>query len=175
MSRLQFIRDLVAKRGYNPSMTKKDGLENLIKGENCDIQEGVIIGMDGFGYEQNEFGVYEKFPHYGKIILGDNVDVYAPTVLIRGSVHDTEIGNGTKIAGNCQIGHNCKIGKNCLIGPFVCVGGTSDIGDNVKIGQFVYIAHGIKIGSNCRISSFTMVTKDIPAGSKIRGIPGELI
>jgi UDP-3-O-[3-hydroxymyristoyl] glucosamine N-acyltransferase len=168
--RLDFIRKMIMERGI--IQCNKNRSEYYIEGTNCNIQEGVSIGMDGFGYEKNEDGMYVKFPHYGYIRIGDNVDIYSPTVICRGSMYDTLINDGTKIAGNCQIGHNCTIGKNCLIGPFVCVGGSAILGDNVRVGQFVYIAHGVKIGNNVDVSSFTMVDKDIPDNSKVRGIPG---
>lgn len=171
--RLAFIRKLKRTKPYQEvHNSMADMCFWVRKGTGCVIQEGVTIGFDGFGYERNDNGEYEKFPHYGKVILGNNVEVLAPTVICRGSMEDTIIGHGCKIAGNCQIGHNTRMGRNCLIGPFVCVGGSARLGDNVRTGQFVYIAHGVRIGSNVDISSFTYVSKDVPDGAKVRGIPG---
>lgn len=170
--RLAFIRKMIKERGRQP---RHYGNLMFKQGKGCIIQEGVTIGLDGFGYERNEKGEYEQFPHYGDVILGDNVEILSPTVVCRGNMHDTVIEDGTKIAGNCQIGHNTRIGRNCLVGPFVCISGSAKLGDNVRIGQFVYIAHGVKIGDNVDISSFTYVSKDIPPNSKVRGIPGEIV
>jgi UDP-3-O-[3-hydroxymyristoyl] glucosamine N-acyltransferase len=170
--RLDFIRSIVSKRGINEIHRMIAGRKYVIKGYGCNIQEGVTIGLDGFGYEPDEDGVYVKFPHYGKIIIGHHVDILSPTVVCRGSMNDTIIGDGCKIAGNCQIGHNTSMGENCLIGPFTCVGGSARLGNNVRTGQFVYIAHGVTIGDDVDVSSFTYVSKDVPSGAKVRGIPG---
>ena len=153
--RLEFIRKLIAERGNE---TEHYGVHEYVqKGKECVIQTGVTIGLDGFGYELNEKNQYEQFPHYGIVVLGDRVHILAPTVVCRGNVNDTVIGNDTKIAGNCQIGHNAHIGKSCLIGPFTCVGGSAVLGNNVRTGQFVYIAHGVTIGEKVDVSSFTYV------------------
>jgi UDP-3-O-[3-hydroxymyristoyl] glucosamine N-acyltransferase LpxD len=169
--RLDFIRKLLKERGFSPMHY---GNRMFLSGADCIIQDGVTIGLDGFGYELDEKNRYEQFPHYGQVRLGDRVHILAPTVVCRGSVRDTIIGDDTKIAGNCQIGHNTRMGKACLIGPFTCVGGSAELGNGVRTGQFVYIAHGVKIGNNVDISSFTYVSKDVPDNAKVRGIPGEI-
>lgn len=169
--RLDFIRSLVKERGTQP---RHYGNLMYKSGRDCIVQDGCTVGLDGFGYELNESNQYEQFPHYRDVILGDRVHILAPTVVCRGNVRDTIIGDDCKIAGNCQIGHNTRMGKACLIGPFTCVGGSAELGNNVRTGQFVYIAHGVKIGNNVDISSFTYVSKDIPDNAKVRGIPGEV-
>lgn len=170
--RLDFIRKLKVERGEHNCLDLKTAKNRYFDhGFGCNVQEGVLIGMDGFGYELDEnTGKYVKFPHYGKVILGSYVDIFAPTVVCRGSVGNTIIGSGTKIAGNCQIGHNSQMGENCLIGPYVCVGGSTVIGDNVRIGQFVYIAHGVKIGNNVDISTSSHVFVDVPDDTKVKGV-----
>ncbi len=166
--RLTFIRKQKATKEYVLSMNLKVAKKFVKHGVGCEVQEGAYIGMDGFSYEQNENGEYEKFPHYGKVIMGDFVHIYAGTNAQRGSMKDTIIGSGCKIAGNCQIGHNSEMGKNCLIGPFCTIGGSAILGDNVKMGQYVQIAHGIKIGNNVKISSYCHITKNIDNDSHVK-------
>ena len=79
-------------------------------------------------------GLYEKFPHYGMVIIGKQVDIYAGTTVQRGSVGNTIIGNGCKIAGQSQIGHNTIMGENCLIGARTIICGSAILGHNVITG-----------------------------------------
>jgi len=75
-----------------------------------------FIGTDGFGFERNEVNELEKFPHYGKVIIGDNVDIGANCTIDRGNMENTIIKSGTKIDNGVHIAHNVLIGNNVIIG-----------------------------------------------------------
>ena len=162
--RLDFIRALVRDQGLYQVMSMREALQTGVvefEGDNM-IQEGVIMGLDGFGYEINEKGEYEKFPHYGKVIIEQGVDIYSGTTVQRGSTKDTVIQRGTKIAGNCNIGHNTNIGRHCLIGAHNILCGSVVLGHHVRTGEFVRIGHGIKIGNYSKIRSYSNIIKDLP-------------
>ena len=167
--RLEFIRKLKKERGFIE--TAMGNITDNCFGANCVIQENVTIGVDGFGYEQNEEGEYEKFPHFSNVVIGDNVDVYSFTSIQRGTLTPTYIADGTKIAGHCRIGHSAMIGKNCLIGAYSIVCGSAVIGDNVRMGEYVRIAPHVKVGKNVKITSYSNVLHDVPDGSHMRGNP----
>ncbi len=173
--RLAFIRKLVKERGLNEKDVDDLEFVEFTDEKTCLIQEGVLLGMDGFGYEQNEDGEYEKFPHYGKVIIGPFVDIYSGTSVQRGTLGDTIISRGTKISGHCRIGHGSLIGEDCLVGSFSIICGSAVLGDNVKTGEYVRVAPHVKVGNNVNISSYTNVTKDVPNNSHVRGNPGKLI
>jgi len=167
--RLWYLRDLKRTKGmYSCIDTKIAKQKYVIIGHHCEFQEGVLVGLDGFGYEQNETGEYEKFPHYGKVIIGDFVHIYAGTTVQRGSTRDTIIGNGCKIAGQSQIGHNSVMGDNCLFGARSILCGSAILGDNVRIGEYVRIAHGVKVGNNVKIRSYCNITKDVPDDTHVK-------
>jgi len=115
--RLDFIRKMKKERGIKEILTMKEAIElNILKlGKNVKIKEGTIIGTDGFGYERNEKNELEKFPHYGKVIIQDDVDIGANCTIDRGNMHDTVIGQGTKLDNGVHVAHNVKIGKHCMI------------------------------------------------------------
>ena len=48
-------------------------LGNVSIGRDCYIKSGAVIGEEGFGFEVNEEGIPEHFPHTGKIEIGNNV------------------------------------------------------------------------------------------------------
>ena len=106
--RLAFIRKIREERGIQEIFSLDDARKNNILelGTNVKIKNGTVIGTDGWGYERNEANELEKFPHYGKVIIGNNVDISSNCTIDRGNMHDTIIGNGTKIVSGVHIAHN---------------------------------------------------------------------
>lgn len=141
-------------------------------GEGVHIAEGVIFAPHGFGYEQFN-GKYELIPHCGKIIIEDNVYIHENTVIVRGTVDATIIGEGTKIDGNVHITHNCKIGKNCLIISGTTLGGSVTIGDYCYLGIGSTVRNKITIGNKVLVGMGAVVVKDIPEGQTVIGNPAK--
>jgi len=140
-------------------------------GRRVKIGPGARIGFDGFGYEKNEENGWEQFPHRGKVIIGDDVDIGANTCIDRGNLKDTIIGDGTKIDNLTHIAHNAVIGKNCIIVCLVCVAGSAQIGDNSWIAPGVIIRDGIKVGKNVTVGMGAIVTKDVRDNVTVIGNP----
>ena len=165
--RLKFIRKIIKEKGIIEIFTERDVKENnsVIVGNNVKIKSGTIIGTDGWGYERNEREQLEKFPHYGKVIIGNNVDISGNCTIDRGNMHDTVIGMGTKIDSGTHIAHNVIIGEHCRIGAHCVLLGHCKIGNNVDVWTNVIIKEGVKIGNNVVIGSFSYVDKDIPDDS----------
>jgi UDP-3-O-[3-hydroxymyristoyl] glucosamine N-acyltransferase len=78
--------------------------EGCILGDHVTLENGVIIGADGFGFSKNEHGHWEKIPQSGPVRLGNRVDVQANATIDRATVGATEIGDGTKVDNLVQIG-----------------------------------------------------------------------
>ena len=57
--------------------------DNVVIGQKVIIHAGTVIGADGFGYEKNESGEFEKFPHIGGVIIEDNVEIGSNTCIDR--------------------------------------------------------------------------------------------
>jgi len=143
-------------------------------GENVKIGPGCRIGFDGHGYEKNEMGCWEKFPHYGNVIIEDSVEIGPNTCIARGTLSDTIIGNGTKIDALVHIGHNARIGKNCNI-TAKCMIGRSIIGDGVWIGPCSSILPGVNVGKGAFIGMGSVVVKDVEEYTLVYGVPAEFI
>ena len=85
--------------------------ENCILGDHVTLENGAIVGADGFGFAKNEAGHWEKIPQSGPVRLGNRVDVQANACIDRATVGATEIGDGTKVDNLVQIGHGSRVGK----------------------------------------------------------------
>ena len=155
-------------------------LKNSIVGNNCTLQSGSIIGEDGFAFERNRNNMkLEKFPHYGKVIIKNIVEIYANCSIARGSLTNTVIEEGTKIDALCHIAHNVHIGKNTQVTAGVVIGGSTIIGNNCWLGLNSTIKHKIKIGNNVIVGSGSSVIhnvedKDIVAGNPAKSIKNKI-
>ncbi len=145
-------------------------LKNTIIGNNVVIQDGTKIGLKGFGFipiKDNNF----KFPHIGKVIINDKVEIASGCTIDRGSVDDTEIGKNTYLDNQVHIAHNVKIGSNCMIAGQVGFAGSSSIGNNVSIGGQAGISGHLTIGNNVKIGGGSGVVKDIEDNQVVMGYP----
>lgn len=140
-------------------------------GQRVKIGPGARIGFDGFGYEKNEDGAWEQFPHRGKVIIGDDVDIDANTCIDRGTLGDTIIGEGTKIDNLVHIAHNVRIGKNCMIIALTCIGGGVIIEDGAYVGIGASVRNQITIGEKAFIGMGATVVKDVESGITVIGNP----
>ena len=145
-------------------------IKNTLIGDNVVIQDGCKIGLKGFGFIPLK-NKNLKFPHIGKVVIKDNVEIAANCTIDRGSIDDTIIGKNTYLDNQIHIAHNVKIGENCMIAAQVGFAGSSSIGDNVSIGGQAGISGHLKIGNNVKIGGGSGVVKDIPNNSSIMGYP----
>ena len=145
-------------------------LKNSILGNNVVIQDGCKIGTKGFGFiplkDENL-----KFPHIGRVLISDNVEIASGCTIDRGSIDDTEIGKNTYLDNQVHMAHNVKIGSNCMIAGQVGFAGSTTIGNNVSIGGQAGISGHLKIGNNVKIGGGSGVIKDIEDNQVVMGYP----
>ena len=145
-------------------------IKKSIINNNVVIQDNCKIGQKGFGFiplkEKNI-----KFPHIGRVIIEDNVEIASGCTIDRGSIDDTVIGKNTYLDNQVHIAHNVKIGSNCMIAGQVGFAGSSKIGDNVSIGGQAGISGHLKIGNNVKIGGGSGVVKDIKDNQIVMGYP----
>jgi len=145
--------------------------DNVIIGKNVKIKVGAVIGGDGFGYQKNSEGSFEKFPQIGGVIIKDNVEIGSNTCIDRGALGNTIIEEGTKIDNLVQISHNVKIGKHCAITANVVIAGSSTIGDYTWIAPSSTIRDQINVGKSVMIGMGSTVTKNVPDTETWLGFP----
>jgi UDP-3-O-[3-hydroxymyristoyl] glucosamine N-acyltransferase len=145
-------------------------IKNTIMSNDIVIQDGCKIGQKGFGFipiNNKNF----KFPHVGKVLISDNVEIASNCTIDRGSVDDTIIGKNTYLDNQVHIAHNVKIGTNCMIAGQVGFAGSSTIGNSVSIGGQAGISGHLNIGNNVKIGGGSGVIKDVEDNQVIMGYP----
>jgi UDP-3-O-[3-hydroxymyristoyl] glucosamine N-acyltransferase len=140
-------------------------------GDNVIIHSGAVIGKPGFGFERDENNHWIAFPQIGRVVIEDDVEIGGNTVIDRGALEDTVIGNGTKIDNLVHVAHSVKIGKSCILVACVQTGGSDTFGDNTWIGPNSSLIQNIKIGNNCLAGVGSVIVKDLPDGTTVAGNP----
>jgi UDP-3-O-[3-hydroxymyristoyl] glucosamine N-acyltransferase len=139
-------------------------------GDNVVLQNGVIVGCDGFGFARDG-DHWEKITQSGPTVLEDNVEVQANSCIDRASIGETRIGRGAKIDNLVQVGHGSAVGQNTLLCAQVGLAGSTVVGNNVILAGQVGVAGHCKIGDGVIVSAQSGTHGDIPAGSMVSGTP----
>jgi UDP-3-O-[3-hydroxymyristoyl] glucosamine N-acyltransferase len=145
--------------------------ENCRIGNNVLLQNGVVIGGDGFGFAKNEEGRWHKIPQPAPVVIEDDVEIQANSCIDRASVGETRIARGVKIDNLVQVGHGSHIGEDALLCSQVGLAGSSQIGNKVILtGQVGVVGH-CKVGDGAIVTPQSGVAHDIPAGALVSGAP----
>ena len=145
--------------------------ERVVIGARCVLQDGAVVGSDGFGFARRDDGTHEKIPQVATVIIEDDVEIGANTTIDRPAVGETRVKRGAKIDNLVQIAHGVVIGANALLASQVGISGSSVIGDSVMLGGQVGVAGHVTIGDRVRASGKTGLTGNVPADAFVTGYP----
>lgn len=145
--------------------------ENCRIGNRVLLQNGVVVGSDGFGFAREANGRWYKIRQAGITVVGDDVEIQAHSAIDRATIGETSIGRGTKIDNLVQVGHACKVGEDTLLCGQVGLAGSTTIGDRCILAGQVGAAGHLTIGDGATISSQSGVPSDVPAGAVYSGYP----
>ena len=160
--------------GKNCSIGSNIIIDNSLLGDNIIIKSGTLIGQTGFGFSfENNQRI--KFPHIGRVIIENNVQIGSFCTIDRGSLSDTVIGEFSSVDNQVQIAHNVKIGNFCMIAAQSGIAGSTTIGNNVQIGGQAGISGHLIIGNNVKIGGKSGVVDHINDGQVVMGYPARSI
>jgi len=165
------------KIGKNFTTGVNCSIKNAVIGDNVTIHSGVRIGEDGFGYvKQYPDSIPIKFPHFGKVIIENNVEIHSNACIDRGVLSDTIIHKNVKIDNLVHIAHNVEIGENTMIMAGTIIGGSTKIGKNCWISPGCKIIDNVTISDNTTIGIGAVVIRSIEECGQIWvGVPAKKI
>src|SRR6266536_404543 len=140
-------------------------------GNNVILQNGVVIGGDGFGFAKNNDGHWHKIGQSGPTVIEDDVEIQANACIDRASVGETRISRGAKIDNLVQVGHGSKVGEDTLLCAQVGLAGSTDVGNRVILAGQVGVAGHCKIGDGAIATAQSGIPNDVPAGTIVSGYP----
>jgi UDP-3-O-[3-hydroxymyristoyl] glucosamine N-acyltransferase len=145
--------------------------ERIRLGNRVVLQDGVVIGSDGFGFARRPDGTHHKIPQIGGVVIEDDVEIGANAAVDRPAVGRTRIGAGTKIDNLVQIAHGVTIGRNVLLAAQVGVAGSVTIEDDVTLAGQVGVAGHITVGKGVIATAQTGIPNSVEPGAFISGYP----
>jgi UDP-3-O-[3-hydroxymyristoyl] glucosamine N-acyltransferase len=139
-------------------------------GENVVLQNGAIVGSDGFGFARDG-DHWEKITQSGPAVIESDVEVQANACIDRASVGETRIARGVKIDNLAQVGHGSGVGEHTLLCAQAGLAGSTVVGKNVIIAGQAGVAGHCNVGDGVVITAQSGTHGDIPAGSMVSGSP----
>ncbi len=150
--------------------------EHCQLGDGVVLQNGAVIGADGFGFakqsaSQNGGQAWYKIVQSGPAILEDAVEVQANACIDRASIGETRIHSGSKIDNLVQVGHGSSVGANSLLCAQVGLAGSSVLGKNVILAGQVGVAGHCTIGEGAVATAQSGIPADVAPGQVVSGYP----
>ncbi len=145
--------------------------ERCTLGDRVVLQNGVVVGGDGYGFVRRGDGTHEKIPQVAVVVIEDDVELGANTTVDRPAVGETRIKAGAKIDNLVQIAHGVTVGRNVLMAAQVGIAGSTDVEDDVVFGGQVGVGGHLTIGRGAIAVGQSGVTNSLDAGAFVAGYP----
>ncbi|KCV83534.1 UDP-3-O-[3-hydroxymyristoyl] glucosamine N-acyltransferase [Actibacterium atlanticum] len=149
---------------------------------------GACVGADGMSFVTPEKSTVEqvrenlgqtvaveqswvRIHSLGSVQIGNDVELGANSAIDKGTIRDTQVGDGTKIDNLVHLAHNVVVGRDCLFAAQVGIAGSTTLGDRVVLGGKVGVSDNVKIGSDVVAGGGTNILSNVPAGRAVMGYP----
>jgi len=140
-------------------------------GDRAVLHSGARIGSDGFGFAFED-GRYVKIPQVGRAVLGDDVEVGANSCIDRGSIGDTEVGDGVKLDNLVHIAHNVRVGEHGALAALVGIAGSTTIGAYARFGGQAGAVGHLELPDNLAVTAATAILQEVgEPGGTVMGLP----
>jgi UDP-3-O-[3-hydroxymyristoyl] glucosamine N-acyltransferase len=140
-------------------------------GDRVILQNGVVVGSDGFGFAKTREGTHFKIVQSGVTVLEDDVEIQSLTSIDRATVGETRVKRGAKIDSLVQVGHACVVGEDNIICAQTGLAGGSILERNVLLAGQVGISGHLTIHDNAVIYAQSGIGGDVPEGALMSGSP----
>jgi UDP-3-O-[3-hydroxymyristoyl] glucosamine N-acyltransferase len=149
-------------------------ISHSLIGERVFILPGARLGQDGFGFDPTPTPTgFTTVPQLGRVVIEDDVEIGANSMIDRGSAQDTVIGAGSRLDNSVQIAHNVRLGRCCVIVAQAGISGSTTLGDYVTVAGQAGLAGHLTIGQAARIGAQAGVMADLAPRMSVVGSPAE--
>jgi UDP-3-O-[3-hydroxymyristoyl] glucosamine N-acyltransferase len=145
--------------------------EGCTIGDRVILQNGVVVGADGFGFAKRADGTWHKILQNAAVVIEDDVEIQANACVDRATVGETRIRRGAKIDDLVLVGHACEVGEDSILCGQVGLAGSTRVGNRcIMAGQSASAGH-LDIGDGAVITAQTGLHQDIPPRTMWSGSP----
>ena len=142
----------------------------------------LVNGVGSVGNTSERREVYESFTTLGftfativhprayvatAVSLQPGAQIMAGAVVQPGST----IGMNVIINTSASVDHDCLVAEHAHIAPGAVLSGMVHIGAGSHIGAGATVIQGCKIGAGSLVAAGAVVVGDVPAGSRVAGVP----
>ena len=145
--------------------------EGCTIGNRVILQNGVVVGGDGFGFAKRSDGGWHKIMQNAPVVIEDDVEIQANSCIDRATVGETRIRRGAKIDDLVLVGHACEVGEDAILCGQVGLAGSTHVGSRAILAGQVGSAGHLEIGEGATITSQSGVPSDVPPGALYSGYP----
>jgi len=135
------------------------------------LQNGVVVGGDGFGFAKRADGTHFKIVQSGVTVIEDDVEVQSLTSVDRATVGETRVKRGAKIDSLVQIGHACTVGEDNIICAQTGLAGSTVLERNVLLAGQVGASGHLTVHEGAIVYAQSGIGGDVAPNARISGSP----
>jgi UDP-3-O-[3-hydroxymyristoyl] glucosamine N-acyltransferase len=145
--------------------------ERVVVGNRVILQNGAVLGSDGYGFARQKDGTHLKIPQHADVVIEDDVEIGANSTVDRPAIGETRIRAGTKIDNLVHVAHGVTVGRRALLAAQVGIAGSTTIDDDVMVAGQSGITGHIEVGRGVKVGAKSAVLQSVNAGGFVTGIP----
>jgi len=135
------------------------------------LQNGVVVGGDGYGFAKRANGTHCKIVQSGVTVIEDDVEIQTLTSVDRATVGETRVKRGAKIDSLVQVGHGVVVGEDNIICAQTGLAGGTKLERNVLLAGQVGSSGHLTVHQGAIVYAQSGIGGDVEAGARISGSP----
>jgi len=135
------------------------------------LQNGVVVGGDGFGFAKRADGSHFKIVQSGVTVIEDDVEIQSLTSVDRATVGESRVRRGAKIDSLVQVGHACVVGEDNILCAQTGLAGSTVLERNVLLAGQVGSAGHLTVHEGAIVYAQSGIGGDVDAHARISGSP----
>ncbi len=135
------------------------------------LQNGVVVGGDGFGFAKSADGTHFKIVQSGITVIEDDVEVQTLTSVDRATVGETRVKRGAKIDSLVQVGHACTVGEDNIICAQTGLAGSTVLERDVLLAGQVGSSGHLTVHEGAIVYAQSGIGGDVEPHTRISGSP----
>lgn len=140
-------------------------------GSRVTLQNGAVIGGDGYGFAKRADGSHHKIVQSGITVIEDDVEIQSLSNIDRATMGETRVERGAKVDSLVQVGHACVVGEDNIICSQVGLAGSTILKKSVLLAGQVGISGHLTVHDNAVVYAQSGVGHDVDAGTIVSGSP----
>jgi UDP-3-O-[3-hydroxymyristoyl] glucosamine N-acyltransferase len=135
------------------------------------LQNGVVVGGDGFGFAKRADGTHFKIVQSGVTVIEDDVEIQTLASVDRATVGETRVKRGAKIDSLVQVGHACTVGEDNIICAQTGLAGSTVLERGVLLAGQVGSSGHLTVGEGAIVYAQSGIGGDVEKGARVSGSP----